>query len=141
MEVASFLNLDLDLRSKTDLAPLAKHLDRFASLLHSGNHSGEFRITAESLIGGHPSIDPAACTRELLETLTALPVALRTLFDSCHLRIFDYGFDGGLEASPYSVDLPASQLLQMAQMGIDLRVTVYPHRTDPAIEKETEVDA
>lgn len=128
-EPAAFLNLDLDLRSTIDLTPLAMHLDLVASLLYCGHHAGEFHITAEPLIGGHPNIDAVTCTRELLGTLTSLPAALKELFDGCHRRVFDYGFDGGSEAAPCSIDLPAVELSNIARMGIDLRVTVYPHRT------------
>jgi hypothetical protein len=128
-EPARFLNLDIDLWSTVDLAPLATHFDLAACLLHCGHHAGEFHLTAEPLIGGHANVDAVTCTRELLATLASLPVALRELFDGCHRRVFDYGFDGGLEAAPCSIDLPAVEVSRIAEMGIDIRVTIYPHQT------------
>jgi len=133
---ASFLNLDLELRSKSDLASLAKYFDQHASLLHSGEYAGEFHVTVEANIGGHENIGPQDCTRELLRTLSDLPTPLRSLFDGCHLRVFDYGFDGGLESAPLSFDVPAVQLAQMAAMGLDIRVTVYPYREEPVVQNE-----
>src|SRR5947209_2316387 len=74
MEPAEFLNLDLALWSHTDLTPLAQYLDKHASLLYNGEHSGMFHITAEPLIGGHSNIDPASartsCSRRYLRFQT-----------------------------------------------------------------------
>jgi hypothetical protein len=127
-EPATLLNLDFDLWSTIDLTPLAIQLDLAASLLYRGHHAGEFHITVEPVVGGLPNADAVTCTRELLGTLASLPVALRELFDGCHRRVFDYGLDGGLEAAPCSMDLPAIELSRIAQTGIDLRVAVDPCR-------------
>jgi hypothetical protein len=136
MKPSEFLNLDLELRSKSDLAPLASHLDRCASLLHSGHFEGEFMVTAEPFVGGHANQSPQSCTEEFLNTLDSLPRNLHFLFEGCHQRQFDYGFDGGFEARPCTFDLPASQLSRMSQLGIDLRVTVYPYRADRPKKKK-----
>ncbi|MFN3438754.1 MAG: hypothetical protein ACK41V_13730 [Acidovorax sp.] len=50
------------------------------------------------------------------------------ILQSCTARVFDYGFDGGLEANPIHTDLGASHLARMAALGIDLRITTYPYR-------------
>jgi hypothetical protein len=142
MEPAAFLNLDLDIWSNSDLSQLARYLDQHACLLYSGEVNGVFHITAEPLIGGHSNIDPRTCTRELLDTLASLPSDLKSLFEGCHLRIFDYGFDGGVDAPPCRIDLPADQLSRMAQMGLDIRVTVYPYHADPpSLQGGAEIDA
>jgi hypothetical protein len=130
MKPTAFLNLDLELRAKSDLASLAKYLGEHASLLHCGKFGDDYQLTAEPLCGGHSNHSVQACTEELLETIVALPGELKELFDRSHVRLFDYGFDGGLSAKPLSVDVSAAQLLRMAQLGIGPRVTVYPYRAE-----------
>ena len=128
-EPATFLNLDLELRCREDLAPLASYLEERAMVLYSGESGGEFRLTVEPMIGGHSNVGADLCTGEMLATLATLPGYLLSLFQACHLRVFDYGFDGGVDETPYSVDLSASHLVEIARTGIGIRITVYPYRT------------
>jgi len=128
-EPAAFLNLDLELRCREDLTPLASYLENRTMVLYSGESGGEFRLTVEPLIGGHSNIGPDLCTGEMLATLATLPEHLLRLFQACHVRMFDYGFDGGIDEKPCSVDLPASQLAEVVRAGIAIRITVYPYRT------------
>ena len=130
-EPAQFLNLDLEIRSKVDLAPFAAYLEQRVNLLHVGEADGEFQLTAEPPSGGLAGQTPEKCTEELLSVLSTLPKAHRGVFEACHVRAFDYGFDGGLESPSLSVDLPAAQLRRMSELGVSLRVTVYPHRAEP----------
>lgn len=99
-------------------------------VLYSGKSGDEFQLTVEPLIGGHSTIGPDACTRELLATLSTLPESLLILFRACHVRVFDYGFDGGIDEKPCSVDLSPLLLTEVAQAGISVRITVYPYRTE-----------
>jgi hypothetical protein len=47
---------------------------------------------------------------------------------SCNSRSFDYGFDGGLEEKPFNASIRTDFLTRMSNLGIDLRITVYPFR-------------
>jgi hypothetical protein len=135
---AAFLNLDLELRSSEDLTPLATHLEKCAFLLFNGAVGDVFQLTAEPLIGGDLNQNPQACTEEFLQTIGALPDGLMALFRGCSERVFDYGFESGMQPPPCMVNLPATQLSNMAQFGIALRVTVYPYDAEsPTDEGET----
>ena len=125
----TFLNLDLELRSREDLAPLATHFETCAIVLFNGVSNDVFQLTVEPLIGGLNE-SQQACTNELLQTISALPSALLELFNGCNKRIFDYGFESGAHAPPFMVDILAAQLSKMSRLGIDLRVTIYPHDAD-----------
>jgi hypothetical protein len=127
---ASFLNLDLELRSAEDLAPLASYFEQHAIVLYSGKTDRGFQLTVEPLIGGHTNIGPDACTEELLSTISDLPEQLAILFHTCHTRVFDFGFDSSVEWEPRSVDLTSAQLADVARAGISIRITVYPYRAD-----------
>ena len=135
MEPADFLNLDLDLESNEDLTPLANYFSEKAEVLYNGKGGGGYKLTAEPRIGGHPGSSPELCTQEMLATLGELSRDLLLLFRACRSRIFDYGFNGGLAAPPLSIVLPSAQLARIAQLEIDLRVTVYPHRLEQPEKK------
>jgi hypothetical protein len=127
-EAASFLNLDLELNASANLSRLAKHLERSAWILYSGAVKGAYRLCAEPVIGGKLSNSPRVCTAHFLDVLEALPKDLVVLFNRCKSRVFDYGFDGGMESKPLSVNLSTAHLARIAQLGIQVRITVYPHR-------------
>jgi len=127
-EAASFLNLDLELNAATNLSRLAKHLERSSVILHNGPVKGSYRLCAEPVIRGNLSKSPRACTAHFLDALETLPKDLVALFSRCKNRVFDYGFDGGLESKPLSVSLSAAHLARIAHLGVQVRITVYPHR-------------
>ena len=138
-EPAVFLNLDLELRSRENLAPLGGYLSERAHVLYNGETPEGYLLTAEPLHGGMGQT-PEMCTDELLATLDALPTELSALVRGCHARVFDYGFGSGLKAPPLAVGIPPHQLVRMAQWDIALRVTVYPYRPEPLGEGQA-IDA
>jgi hypothetical protein len=130
MNAPIFLNLDLDLESEKNLESLAVHLDKCASLLHSGQYEGLFRITVESTIGGHSGVSAEECTEELLNTIESLPEHLHALFSGSRVRIFDYGFESGAGSEPCIAELPATQLARMSKLGLGIRVTIYQNHEE-----------
>lgn len=122
----SFLNLDLEIDAAFDLADLAAHFAGKAFILFQGQTETEFHLTLEPLIDGALSADPAACTEHLLSAIEALPDAVRGLWHACDFRVFDYGFEGGYEAPPICMDLPAPVLARAAKAGLSIRFTLYP---------------
>lgn len=123
---ASFLNLDLELRSASDLTAIAEHLESQAFVLYTGKANGDFLLRLEPLIESSLSNNILACTEHFLGLLNSLPPELMSMWQSCTSRIFDYGFDGGFESAPLDVAIPAATLAQMIQLGTDIRITVYP---------------
>jgi hypothetical protein len=140
---ASFLNLDLELESSEDLALLAAELGRRAFVLYSGPISSGYRLSLEPLVDGKLSGDPSACTEYFLNILEALAPECAVEFRGCRSRVFDYGFDGGLEANPIHTDLASAQLVRIAALDISVRITTYPYRAaGPEDESaEARVDA
>jgi hypothetical protein len=127
-QAASFLNLDLELNATASLSRLAKHLKQSSFVLYNGPAKGMYRLCAEPVIGGKLSNSPRACTAHFLDVLESLPIDLAAAFKRCKSRVFDYGFDGGLESKPLSVNISASQLARLARLGVQVRITVYPYR-------------
>jgi len=133
---ASFINLDLELESSEELVALEEELRSGAYVLYSGPVPGGYRLALEPLIVGTLNGDPTSCTEHFLSKLEALSGTAHAKFLKCHSRIFDYGFDGGLEANPIQTDLCSRTLARMVALGIDLRITTYPYRA--AEPEETE---
>jgi len=127
---ASFLNLDLELESSSDLAPLVNSLGSKVFVLYCGPTEGGFRLAVEPVIEGALNGDPAACTGHMLRVLEGLAPQSAALWQACSSRTFDFGFDGGLEATPLQVDIDADHLARMVRLGIAVRITVYPFRAD-----------
>ena len=128
--VASFLNLDVELESPADLAAIAEHLGRRVFVLFCGETDGGFRLSVEPVVDGGLSRDPLACTAHMLAEIEALQLVHADLWQSCSSRVFDFGFDGGLEQDAIHTNIPADYLARMAKLGIQLRITVYPYRAN-----------
>jgi hypothetical protein len=135
---ASFLNLDLELEASTDLAALAESFGGKVYVLYSGEVDGGFRLSIEPVIDGSLSGDPVACTEYFLLLIEGLSSEHKALWRSCKSKTFDYGFDGGLEESPLHTNISPDHLARMANLGLELRITIYPFR---AAEPEDESDA
>lgn len=133
---ASFLNLDLELESSEELVALEEELRSGAYVLYSGPAPEGYRLALEPLIAGTLNGDSSSCTEHFLSRLEGLSGTARAEFVGCHSRVFDYGFDGGLEANPIRTDLSRGTLARMAALGIDVRITIYPYRA--AEPEETE---
>ena len=134
MAQATFLNLDLELRSRQSLAQLASYLADRAHVLYNGETPEGYLVTAEPLNGGMGQ-SAEICTAEILATLDALPKNLSALVRACESRVFDYGIESGLNTPPLTVDIPSHQLSRMTQWDIAMRVTVYPYRPDSMEER------
>lgn len=127
-ELASFINLDLELSADQPLDALEHHFARASFTLFNGEVDGGHRLAMEPVIDGRLNRDAIACTEHFLELIRTLPEGLMGFWKACSSRVFDYGFDGGLESPPARVVLPSALLREMARYGIDAQITVYPFR-------------
>jgi hypothetical protein len=127
--------------SSTDLAAIAESFGSSVYVLYSGEVEGGFRLSVEPVIDGSLCGDPVACTEYILLLVEGLSAEHRALWLSCKSRTFDYGFDGGLEESPLHTNIRPDHLARMANLDIELRITVYPHRAaEPGDEPYANAD-
>lgn len=125
---ATFLNLDLELEAAVDLAPLAACFGAKVFVLYCGKVGDGFRLSVEPVIEGKLGDDPLACTTYFLDLIDGLSTNEKALWKLCTSRTFDYGFDGGLEENPLQTNLELAYLTRIVKLGIQIRITVYPHR-------------
>lgn len=124
----SFLNLDLELESFKDMTTLKQELGSQAFVLSFGPTERGYRLALEPVLNGGLSTDASACTDHFLSLLESLTPQAKVELRHCSVRVFDYGFDGGLEANPIRTDLSSIQLGKMAALGLDVRITTYAYR-------------
>jgi len=133
MTAPEYINLDLDIESADDLAPLAMFLDKNACLLSHENIDGIDYITVEASLGNE-GITPNISVRKMLDLIESLPEELYKLFSNSKSRIFDFGFEGGYETEPLRSDLSADLLQLSSKHNISFRFTIYSYREEEAAD-------
>ena len=132
-ESANFLNLDLEIESRSDLSALAQHMGEQVLVLFNGATERGFRLALEPIIETALSRNPQACLNHFVTLLRSLPVELTAIWNDCTSRVFDYGFDGGFESPPQNTTICANSLLQIANLGADVRITIYPFQAEEIV--------
>jgi hypothetical protein len=124
---AHFLNVDLDIRSKSELAPILKEFGRRVALMHCGPVGPRHLLAVET---AKQYKDPDSTTHALCDLVDALSPSARRLWDSADKQ-FDIGYEWapGLNTSQFS--LRPDTLLRVAQLGARLTITHYREH-DPA---------
>jgi len=125
-----FLNLDVVLKSDSDLGALVAHLnqDERILVLSYQEYERQFLLVLELALG--PAPDAQWCTQQFLTIITELPDAALELWKGCISRTFSYGFEGGCDNPALDITISAEMLLQIGRLGADIGITVYPCQTD-----------
>ena len=122
-----FLNLDLMLRSSSDLAPLAEHFGEHVIVLYNGEAEGAFLLALEASMDRQ---SPEELIGYFLRLVDALPAEQRAIWDRCSSRTFDFGFQAGCNASPGQLKIEPAVLAMLAERGVTVEVTLYAYRCD-----------
>jgi hypothetical protein len=128
---ANFLNLDLEMESRSDLSSLAEYFARAGVVLYNGPCPNGYRLAVEPDIEGSSGPDAEVCTKHFIALASSLPEHLYAAWRDCVLRVFDYGFVGGIESTPVSMSISPESLQLLVQLGVGVRVTIYPYRDAP----------
>ena len=125
MAAPQFINLDLVLKSNSELSALAEHLYQRAFVLTHQEHEGQSLLV---LADKGPAHDAQWCTQQFLAMIDKLPDAPRDIWTNCTSRTFSYGFYGGRDHAALDTIITADLLLEMGRIGADMGLTVYPYR-------------
>ena len=127
-----FLNVDLDINSKSKLEPLIKALERKVVVLYSGRERGRYVAHLEL---GRRTVTADATIRGLCSLISALPSHARKVWDRAAARDFSIGVQAGRK--PYSRDfvLEANTVRAVSELAGRIVLTVYS--TEIAFERET----
>lgn len=122
---SSFLNVDLDLYSKTDLQPLADALGRKVDVLFCGKESPRSRKHVARFELAAQTKDADSTIRRLCALIRGLPEPSRALWDTATAREFSIGLQAG--HAPRSLDfvVEAATIRAVADLNARLSVTLY----------------
>ena len=146
-----FINVDLEVWAREDLAPFAAAVESRSIVLHVGKERRKFVaiIEAKSL---RPSSSPERTIRALLEVVESLPPRARRLWKHAESRVFNVGYEGGelltlmyerpvgsgrwyprgpgTSALPCETSLSPSILRAVANVEGTITTTIYPPRRE-----------
>lgn len=126
MEPATFINIDVDVRSRRSLAPLRAAWP-WAQQPVQNNARPDPRwmvFSANSTAG-----TAEGTARALIEMVTVLPPAARKAWNLASKRTFDIGVRAGTGLRAFEeVQISPETLARIAALGARLQVTVYPPR-------------
>jgi hypothetical protein len=118
----TFLNVDLDIWSKSPLDELVDAFGRKACVLHVGKEGR--RYSAHLELAASPRNADQAITR-FVGLVEALPRAARALWNRAQIREFNVGIQAGTTPYSYELRLQPTTLLSLARIDARLGVTVY----------------
>ena len=117
-----FLNVDLDLESKSPLDTLLTGLGDAVVVLHQEQVNDRYAATLEI------TADPKTAEATILQfchLLEQLPKHARAVWDRCDTRVFDIGFDAGDSPRSLRSVLDPDTVKRVAALGAGINITIY----------------
>jgi hypothetical protein len=121
-----FLNVDLDVYSRSNLAPLAAALEPKTFILYAGREVNRYGAHFE-LCGLPKSADAAILG--LAALIRSLPSAARKLWDTATTRDFNIGIQANATGS-WKTELSIRSIQLVASLNARIVVTVYGETKD-----------
>ena len=123
-ENTTFLNVDLDIWSRSPLEPLVKAFGKKVCVLHVGKegrrHGAHLELAAS---GDRDNADQLI--RSLVSLVKKLPRSRRTLWNRAQVREFNVGIQAATKPFNYDLRLQQKTLDAMASVNARLGITVY----------------
>jgi len=118
---AQFLNVDLDIRSKTELGPVLKDMGRRVAVMHSGPVGPRHLLAVET---ARTYKNPDATVHALCEIVENLSPTASRLWNAAE-KHFDIGYEIPPKMPASRFSLRPDTLLRVARLGAALVVTHY----------------
>lgn len=119
---ATFLNVDLDICSRSPLEPLVNAFGRSVIVLHVGPEGRRHVAHLEAAVDARTPDRPI---RRFVELIKRLPRAERRLWDRAQLREFNIGIQSGVTPPSYELHLDPATVRAAASVNAGIGVTVY----------------
>jgi hypothetical protein len=117
-----YLNVDLEIRSPSDLTQLVKALQRRLFVLHAGRVRGTFFASFETSGISHA---PDVAIRRLASALQRLPRPLQRLWKQARDRVFDIGVAKAAGTTPLALALRPETVRAVSELNARLALTFY----------------
>jgi hypothetical protein len=123
-----YLNTDLEIESKNDLARVVHEFGDDVIVLYHGEMRGyqhaSFEIGANSA-GADETIN-SFCA--LVENL---PEEVREIWDGCCSRVIDVGYESGTSPQNFRSEIRAPTIRRVVAIGASIVITIYPLSNQP----------
>ena len=129
LDKTQLLNVDLDIRSKSDLQPLVDAIGKRMIVLYVGRENRHYKARLE-LVGSHlPQLrhpkSPETLILEFCKVICRLPPDARKLWDGAKTRELDIGIESGKPYKYYWFALAPKAIKAALEMNAQIAVTVY----------------
>jgi hypothetical protein len=120
--LTDFLNVDLELSSKANLAPLVTAMGTKVVVLHLERHKRTYRANLE--VAGYEE-NANRTIRVFCAIVRALPIAAVELWNSAKVRDFNVGVQAGTQPPSYEIALEAATVRAASEVNARIVLTVY----------------
>ena len=117
-----FLNVDLDLWSRSSLDPLIKAFGRKIIALHMGKDGREYRAHLEL---ASESDNPDVALRRFVKLVEELPRPAKTLWNRARVREFNIGIQSAAKPHSFEMRLKDATVRAVARVNAQIGMTVY----------------
>jgi hypothetical protein len=121
----TFINVDLDIVSRSPLEPLVKAFGQRVFVLHVGGTGRRHEANVELQESHSRNLDADTIIRGLVGLVTRLSPAARRRWNGAESREFNIGVQGGLKPRSYEFKLRAATLRAVARVRGDVMITTY----------------
>jgi hypothetical protein len=123
---ADYINVDLEIRSRTNLRPLADALSQRLFFLYVGRANGEFLATFENGSGAARTGTPDLAILRLVRTIESLSTELKRHWANARDRVFDIGVAKAWGPKAFYLSLKPTTVAAIARLKARLALTFYP---------------
>ena len=121
-QTTHFLNVDLDLHSKSDLQPLIAFLGKKVCVLHAGRGRRTYSAHLEL---ARVARNADATIRAFCTLVETLPGAQRDHWNRAKVRDFNIGVQAGMQPYSYEIELEEGTVKAVSQIHARIVFTVY----------------
>jgi hypothetical protein len=124
-----FLNVDLDIRSKSNLQPLVDAMGDKIIVMYVGRvkryHQARLELDGSHRNAAGHKRSPEAIILGFCKVIGRLPPGARELWDDSKTREFDIGIESGKPYKFYWFDLSPKALQAALEVNAQIAVTIY----------------
>ena len=123
-EGTTFLNVDLEVISRTPLGPFVQAFGRKVDVLHVGPWGRRYGAHVEVAGSGYRG-NADSLIRRLVTLVKALPRNARRLWDTAQSREFNVGIEAAAKSRTFELRLEPETLMAVAGIAGRIVITVY----------------
>ena len=121
-----FLNVDLDIYSRSNLEPLVAALGKRVFVLYVGCHKRTYEAHLE--VAANASTADAVI-KKFAALINSLPKSARKLWDTAKRRDFSIGVQAAVQSEVVDIALEPATIRAVAALNARIVITVYAPRT------------